>query len=132
MSRYIYARRPAAMVASLLVGLLVTACAAAGSTGAGAAPKGTIVAAGTQVRIVTRDNLFEPRIVTVKAGQPVTVVFVNEGQNVHEVEIKGLVNETKVQPGETKQFTITLEQKRYKLYCEIHEDTGMEGEFIGE
>ena len=67
---------------------------------------------------------------TVREGQ--NAVFVNEGQNVHEVEIKDLIPETKIQPGETKQFTVTPKQQSYKLYCEIHEDSGMVGEFVGQ
>ncbi len=124
--------RPSRLLGVLLLAGLLTACATASGGSSGAAPKGTVAATGNQVRITTRDNVFEPKALTVKAGQPVTVVFANEGKNIHEVEIKDLVPETKIQPGETRQFTITPEKKTYKLYCEIHEDAGMEGEFIGE
>lgn len=88
--------------------------------------------AANTIRIAANDNVFDPETVTALAGQPVTVTFVNEGDNVHEVEIVDLVRETMLQPGESKSFTFTPEQKSYRMYCEIHEDVGMEGEFIGE
>ncbi len=102
-----------------------------GSSGAEATINATVVTGGT-VTITATDNHFEPSFVKVPAGQEITVTFVNAGQNVHEVEIKGLVSETSLQPGEEKSFTFTPEQQSYKLYCEIHEDEGMEGEFIGQ
>ena len=102
-----------------------------GSSGAEATMNATVVTGGT-VTITATDNHFEPSFVKVPAGQEITVTFVNAGQNVHEVEIKGLVSETSLQPGEEKSFTFTPEQQSYKLYCEIHEDEGMEGEFIGQ
>jgi plastocyanin len=113
---------------------LLAGCGGSGGAGAGApaTPVGTVAAAGETARIIVRDNAFEPMTVTATANQPVTVVFVNEGQNVHEVEIEDLIPETKIQPGETKQFTVTPKQQSYKLYCEIHEDSGMVGEFVGQ
>jgi len=68
----------------------------------------------------------------VPAGQPIRVTFVNSGKNVHELEIKGLIAETKLQPGESRSFTVMPEKKSYELYCEIHEDQGMKGEFVGQ
>lgn len=133
MLRSSWLTRSAQIAAGLVLVLLMTACASTASTGGAAAPQGTVApAGGKQVRIQVRDNSFEPSTVKVAAGQPVTVVFVNEGKNVHEVEIKDLVKETKLQPGESRQFTITPAKKSYKMYCEIHEDQGMVGEFVAE
>lgn len=89
-------------------------------------------AGAATVRIVGKDNVFEPSAYTVTAGKPVVVTFVNEGKNVHEFEIKGLVPETKIQPGQSREFTVTPEKKTYELYCEIHEDQGMKGTFTGQ
>ncbi|HEX5167173.1 MAG TPA: cupredoxin domain-containing protein [Thermomicrobiales bacterium] len=116
-----------------MLSVLLAACGSdddddddAASNGAAASP------AANTIRIVTNDNVFEPEAVTAPAGEPVTVTFVNEGDNVHEVEIEGLVDETMLQPGESKDFTFTPEKKEYRMYCEIHEDEGMEGTFTGE
>lgn len=112
----------------LLAGLLV----GCGSATSGSSSATSATEAAAEVRIAAKDDFFDPKTVTVPAGRPVKVTFVNEGQHVHEVEIKGLVNETKLQPGQSKSFTITPQQQVYKLYCEIHEDQGMVGEFIGQ
>jgi plastocyanin len=111
--------------------VLLVACGDDNDDGAASNDVAASPAANT-IRIVTNDNVFEPEIVTAPAGEAVTVTFVNEGDNVHEVEIKDLINETMLQPGESKSFTVTPEQKEYRMYCEIHEDEGMEGTFTGE
>jgi plastocyanin len=119
--------RGAAVAAGLI--LLVVSAAACGPSSTTA---GGNASAASEVRIAARDNQFAPQTVRAPAGKAVTVTFVNEGKNVHEVEIKGLVKETKLQPGESKSFTVTPEKKSYEMYCEIHEDQGMTGEFVGE
>ncbi len=116
-----------ALAGLVLLLISVAACGTSGAAGAG-----SVGAADSEVRIAARDNLFEPTTVRVPAGKAVKVTFVNEGKNVHEVEIKGLVKETKLQPGESRSFTVTPEKKTYTMYCEIHEDQGMEGVFVGE
>jgi plastocyanin len=124
-------------VASLCAFALLAAACGPGGGDTGSSPSGnsTPVGGGTQasgeIKIAAKDNVFEPKSVTVPAGKAVKVTFTNEGQNPHEVEIKDLTDETMLQPGQSKTFTITPEKKTYKMYCEIHEDQGMEGEFIG-
>ena len=122
---------PQAVAARLLVTLaaltLVFALGACGTQeNANAGP------ADSEVTIDVKDNVFDPGTVTVPAGKAVKVTFVNQGQNIHEVEIKGLVAETKLQPGQSRSFTITPQQQTYKMYCEIHEDQGMVGQFVGQ
>lgn len=115
-----------------IVGLGVTLSALLAACGSGATGASSPAAAATEVRITARDDVFDPKDIRVPAGQPVTVTFVNAGRQLHQVEIKGLIKETKLQPGQSKSFTITPKQQVYKLYCEIHQDQGMVGEFIGQ
>jgi plastocyanin len=122
----------AALAAVALATALLAGCGTSESGGGARATSCTPVASGTELTICAKDNVFDPTHYTAPAGQQVKVTFVNVGKNVHEVEIKDLVKETKLQPGESRTFTITPEKKSYKLYCEIHEDQGMEGEFVGE
>lgn len=119
--------RASRLVVFGLLGVLFAALlVACGTTAANVGP------VESEVMITARDNLFEPKTVKVPGGKAVKVTFTNAGKNVHEVEIKGLVSETKLQPGESRSFTIKPEKQSYKIYCEIHEDKGMEGTFIGE
>ncbi|WP_220199281.1 iron uptake system protein EfeO [Ktedonospora formicarum] len=85
----------------------------------------------TSVTINAYDNYFDPKVITVPANQDVTVTFINKGTNVHIVEIKGLVAETTLQPGQQKTFTIKPQNRTYQLYDELYVGKGMEGQFTG-
>ena len=124
------------LAASLLLitfALVLSACGGEaaptpGSTGQSSTPASGD--AGTEVRIVTKDNIFEPKSYTVQ-GPAFRIVVMNEGSNVHEVEVKGLVPETQLVAGQSKSFDIAdVKPGTYRIYCEIHEDEGMEGELI--
>ncbi|GHO70681.1 iron ABC transporter substrate-binding protein [Ktedonobacter sp. SOSP1-52] len=110
----------------LLCGLPLVLLAACGSTSDGNKTGGK-----NAVTINAYDNYFDPKTINVTANQPVEVTFVNKGTNVHIVEIKGLIAETTMQPGEKKSFTITPQQRSYKLYDELYVSKGMEGAFTG-
>ncbi len=120
---------------SLAASTLIAACNPQAAPSGGATP--TLTPAGgaaqnaQEVTIVAKDNVFDPKTYTVEAGKPVRLTVTNSGQNVHEVEVKGLLPETQLAPGQSK--TVELQPPApgtYKVYCEIHEDEGMEGEFV--
>ena len=118
---------------SLLLATLALASAACGGESTpttGSSGQASNPAAGPEIRIVAKDNVFEPKSYTVQ-GPSFRIVVANEGSNVHEVEVKGLVPETKLSAGQSRPFNITdAKPGTYKIYCEIHEDEGMEGELI--
>jgi plastocyanin len=156
--RFRAARQPAAMLATTLVGLLMIAGLAAcggnngnGGNGESASPSSTasaatqapttannspttpqVGAAGVQeVNIIAKDNQFEPKTYVVAANGSVRITARNEGQGVHEVEVKGLMPETKLSPGQSKSLDLqSIQPGTYIIYCEIHEDQGMEGELV--
>ena len=113
---------------SAMMFLLVVGCGSepTPTPGAGAGAEGV-----QSVTITAKDNVFEPASYTVEAGQPIKLTVVNAGQNIHEVEVKDLLPETKLAPGQSKTVDVASQQPgTHKIYCEIHEDTGMEGEFV--
>jgi plastocyanin len=82
------------------------------------------------IRIVARDNVFEPRTY-VAQGPAFRISMSNEGSNIHEVEVEGLVPETRLAPGQSKSLDVAdVKAGTYRIYCEIHEDERMEGELI--
>ena len=129
-----------AAVLSAAAGMALAACGGeatptttgtSGNTGA-AAGTSTPASSGSsaQVRIIAKDNVFEPMSYTIEGGN-FQIVAVNEGKEVHEVEVKGLLPETKLAPGQSKTVDVTnVQPGTYTIYCEIHEDQGMEGELI--
>ncbi len=92
---------------------------------------GSSTSAQRSVTILVYDNYFDPATVVVPPREPVKVTFTNKGKNVHIVEIKGLTGETTLQPGQSRSFTITPQERSYKMYDEIYVSSGMEGVFIG-
>ncbi len=84
-----------------------------------------------EIKVVAKDNVFDPKDYTAQAGKPVRLVVTNAGQNAHEVEVKGLTTETKLAPGQSKTFDLSnIAAGTYTIYCEIHEDQGMQGQLV--
>ena len=113
---------------------------AAAETAAPTAPAATTAegtAAGPTVTIDAEDIYFKPNLITLPADTPVTVVFTNKGQAVHNFSLNdhnnsGLENlniDVTVNPGETKTFTINAPAGDYYFYCDQpgHEQAGMRG-----
>jgi iron uptake system component EfeO len=88
-------------------------------------------ATSQSVTVTIHDNYFDPASVVVPPGKPLPVTFVNQGANVHIVEIKGLTPETTLEPGQRATFTVTAQARSYKMYDEIYSVDGMTGSFTG-
>ena len=84
-----------------------------------------------ELTITAKDNLFEPKSYTAVAGKPIKLTVINAGQNVHEVEVVDLLPETQLAAGQSKTVEVAAQQPgTHRIYCEIHEDAGMEGELV--
>ena len=84
-----------------------------------------------EVNIVAKDNVFDPKTYTIEAGSSIKITATNSGQNVHEIEVEGLLPESKLSPGQSKAVDLqSVQPGTYRVYCEIHEDEGMEGELV--
>ncbi|MCO6416197.1 cupredoxin family protein [Siccirubricoccus sp. KC 17139] len=75
------------LVAALLVAVLETGAASAGSAPAEAGAPGRRQEARRTVEVVMRDNAFEPASIQVRAGETVRFVVGNRGEVVHEFNI---------------------------------------------
>jgi plastocyanin len=119
------------MLRAILIVMLGSVAASCG--GATSSSDGPTPATGDvqQVTITARDNEFDPKSYNVEAGTPIRLTVINAGQNVHEVEVKDLLPETKLLAGQSRTIDIPAQQPgTHTLYCEIHQDAGMRGEFI--
>ncbi|MGQ0602542.1 MAG: cupredoxin domain-containing protein [Anaerolineales bacterium] len=77
-----------------------------------------------------RDIAFDATTLEVKANQPVSLTYVNEGLIDHAFKIEGLLDEQKVKPGEAHTFTFTpIQAGQFKFVCAMpgHEMAGMVG-----
>ena len=85
-----------------------------------------------QLRISAFADRFDPTSASVNAGRPVNLIFLNESEQVHQIEVVGLVDRFTLHPEERQDYTVIPERKTYHIVCRIHEDAEMEAEFIGE
>ncbi len=110
---------------TLLAPLLLAACGGSSTTAEKA------FQASGSLTIKAYDYYFDPKSIEVPANQPITITFTNKGKVTHIAEIKGLISETTLQPGESKTFTVTPLERAYTLYDEVYVVQGMQGVFKG-
>lgn len=78
------------------------------------------------VQLVVRDGRFYPETLKVPAGQPIKVVFRNEGSGLEEFHSNDLRQEKVVLPGKTLTFTLSpLKPGVYRFIGELHPDTAV-------
>jgi plastocyanin len=123
-------------VPALAVALTVTAAcggnskdpSAKSANAASAKVDGAAAAPASEQTVVMLDNKFEPKDLTVKAGQEVTVIVNNKGGAIHNWRIMnakgkdGKPIQTTLMPGgktETLKFTIE-KAGTYELVCDVH------------
>jgi plastocyanin len=83
---------------------------------------------GSEVRIVGKDNLWEPVNVTVKAGQEYEFVVKNEGTTVHNYIINSkdqvgqdFASDVAVNAGQESKFKVKIDKAgTYKVTCTYH------------
>jgi nitrite reductase (NO-forming) len=133
-------RHLALAAATLAAASLLSAC----SAGASADPKAATAPAAppaTAQRVTVKglDTMrFDPPTVTVKAGQPVTLTFTNEGQIIHDWTLsQGVPQRVQIvaQGQQERQATFTVDRPgTYAYVCAQpgHEAAGMKGTLVAE
>lgn len=99
-----------------------------------ASATGTLSPTTTTAKTITvtgTEFAFAPAVISVKAGQPVTVIFKNNGTYPHNFTIAELgVHSATIQPGQATTATFTPTKKGSFTYeCTVpgHADRGMKG-----
>lgn len=80
------------------------------------------------VTVSMKDNFFEPKDLTVEAGDTITFIAKNEGQALHNMMIqsaaaegKDFMSDAMVNPGAESKFTATFKKKgTIKFQCAYH------------
>lgn len=79
------------------------------------------------IEIAMKDNVFEPKAITVSAGQAITFNIKNNGPSLHNMHILGddvTPKNAATQPfetGKTEQLKVTFPKKgTYKFQCDLH------------
>jgi len=98
--------------------------------GAGGAP-----GPGGKIEVIGKEFSYSPAKVTVKAGQPVTIVLKNTGSIEHDITISKAGFKLTVPGNNTGEKVLKAnEPGSYKMYCSVagHEAAGMKGELVVE
>ena len=75
-----------------------------------------------------KDNLFDPKTLTLTAGKSVDIVVKNDGQAIHNMHIlseakdgKDISSEAIVSPGKESKFTVKITKPgTYNFQCDYH------------
>ncbi len=91
--------------------------------------------AGVSVTLKAQDIKFDLKEIKVKANQPVTITYVNEGALEHTFVVKEFAVKDTVQAGKTKTITFTpTKAGTFDFLCDVpgHTEAGMVGKLIVE
>lgn len=96
--------------------------------GASGTSGGGSEAASEKIKVSMKDNLFEPKTITVAAGKTIEVELKNDGQAVHNMHILSAAKDGKdysspatVAPGTEAKFTFKLTKPgTYDFQCDYH------------
>ncbi|MCX6045560.1 MAG: cupredoxin domain-containing protein [Chloroflexi bacterium] len=107
-----------------LTGLLLAACG-----------KDAPAQTPLEIKLLAQDIKFDVKTLTAKVDQPVKLTYINQGSIDHAFKIEGIVDESKVKPGQTHLFEFTpTKVGQFKFVCAMpgHEPAGMVGLLIVE
>jgi uncharacterized cupredoxin-like copper-binding protein len=118
-----------------LILALLAVFALSGCGGGSSSSATTAAGSGQRVAISEVDFKLDPSTVKVSGAGTYTLHVTNDGKAEHalEVEGKGVEEETEtIQPGESADVTVQLEDGEYELYCPVdgHRKLGMEGKLV--
>lgn len=119
-------------VALGVVALLMVGCSGvSGATNAAGATGGS----ANVVKVKMTEMRFEPAVITVKAGTPVTITVENVGRVNHDFTVRGLDTPVRIAagPGQSASATFTPDKPgTYETYCSVpgHEAAGMKGQLV--
>jgi plastocyanin len=104
---------------SVLVLVLAVAPSACGKT------KSTSASTGGGTTVEAYDFRFDPKVLNVKAGQKVTLMFKNEGKTEHNFSVTSLSVDQEAQPGTTQTVTFTAPGSAgdVQFFCKYHKDS---------
>lgn len=101
-----------------------------GGSTAPQAPASDVIPGAREVRVQARDFGFAPASITLKVGEPVNLVFENEGQMLHDFTVPALGVHVQAGPGQSATAGLRVgEPGTYEYLCSVpgHAEAGMRG-----
>ena len=78
---------------------------------------------------------FSPKQIRVKAGEPITIMFVDEGQIGHDLKVDAVNFHAHAEPNKSVEASLVAPLKgEYEIYCSVsrHKEAGMVSKLIVE
>ena len=105
----------------------------AAAKGDGPIAMADVTAAAAEVTVVATEWAFTPQVVTVKRGEPVTLVLVNEGRIAHDLDVAALGLHLHAPSGATTRKGFVPDRVgTFELGCDLpgHREWGMVGSLV--
>ena len=86
-----------------------------------------------EVVIKASEWKFEPGRISIRAGEPITLVLKNDGKTTHNVDFASLGIDLQAEPGQSKSITVTPNRTgEFEFACTLpgHRDSGMVGKLV--
>lgn len=102
-----------------------------GSDGETSTAGGTEAPAGDKITVSGKEFSYEPATLTLKAGQPYTIVLKNIGSVEHDITVDKVKFKLTVAGNNTREKGLKVEKPgTYQFYCSLpgHKSAGMKGE----
>ncbi|MFO7319185.1 MAG: cupredoxin domain-containing protein [Clostridia bacterium] len=132
-------KRLGAIAGLLLIAVVAAACGSGGSGSSGSSGQsssGSSSQAAQRIEVVGTEFAYNPGTITVKQGQPVEIVFKNEGTVPHDLLIDEFnVKTAAIAAGQSTTVRFTPSRAgQFKIYCAEpgHEAAGMVATLIVE
>ena len=103
------------------------------ATGHGDETAAKVIAGGREITLAATEWAFAPETITVKLGEPVTIVLVNDGIIEHDVEISDFGLHLHTPPGDSLKGSFVPDKTgTFEFACEIpgHRAAGMVGKLV--
>ncbi len=104
-------------------------------THAGHAESNPTIAAARMIMMDAREFAFSPQKIHVKAGEAITIMFLNEGQIDHDLRIDAVNFHAHASPNKSVEASFVAPAKgEYEIYCGVsdHKAAGMLSKLIVE
>ncbi len=124
-------RRGAAAVFVGLAAAVVTGGCGGGADDETSSAGSAEAPAGEKIAVVGKEFSYDPAAVTLKAGQPFTIVLKNTGSIEHDITVDDAKFKLTVPGNNTGEKALKVEKPgTYQFYCSLpgHKSAGMKGE----
>jgi plastocyanin len=112
----------------MMVALAFGAAACGGGSGSGESTETASSGGSGKTEVGLKDDFFEPKTISGKPGEKITLELKNEGNNEHNFTLEEQNIDQDVEAQEEAEVTVTVPKSgSLTFFCEYHKSKGMTG-----